>query len=118
MLAYCYAMGVYNPSDIEDSIQEDPSVSYLSARTFPDASVLRRFRREHRTLVREALVRVFERICVVTSMNLDPVQLDSQQWTEELTRADLPPGILVQFARLAEERILLALLWDGPAMRD
>jgi hypothetical protein len=118
VLTYCYSVGMYNPADIEDAIQEDPSVSYLAARTFPEAAVLRRFRREHRGMVREALVRVFERVCVVTTLGVDATRLESHQWTEELGRADLTPEVLVQFARIAEERILLALLWDGPAMRD
>ncbi len=118
LLTYCYSVGMYNPADIEDAIDEDPAISYLAARKFPTATVLRRFRREHRNLVRDSLVRVFERIWAVNQLGLNPSMLTSAEWPELLNRAGLDQTVLLDLNRLAEERILLALLWDGPAMRD
>ncbi|HAM70109.1 MAG TPA: hypothetical protein DCM86_00510 [Verrucomicrobiales bacterium] len=118
VLTYCYSLGLYNPEDIEDAIQEDPSVAYLSARTFPEAIELRRFRREHRGLVREALVRVLERVLVTAALGVDPTLIPPTEWAATLSRADLAPDTVIRLGRIAEERILLALLWDGPAMHD
>jgi transposase len=118
VLTYCYAVGLYNPEDIQDAIQEDQALAYLAARTYPEAVELRRFRREHRSTIREALIRVLERVWVTASLGVDPTGLEPHQWTEVLNRAELSPDMIVRLGRIAEERILLALLWDGPAMHD
>lgn len=118
LLTYCYGVGLYNPADIEDAIEDDQTVKYLAARSFPSSSELRRFRREHRAMIQRGLVRFFERLWVATYLGLDPNSMDPAEWENAIREADLPPSLLVQFGRLAEEHILLALLWDGPALRD
>lgn len=118
VLTYCYGVGIYNPSDIEKAIESDAAVSYLAARTYPSNAMLRHFRKEHRTALSESLVRFFERIWVAAELGVDPGQLGALGWTESMIRSEISAAILVEFGRLAEEHILLALLWDGPALRD
>lgn len=118
VLSHCYSVGLYNPADIETAIEEDPTVSYLAARRYPCNAVLRRFRRENRTLIRLALVETFKRVWAAASLGLNPAQMGPSEWESALDAAAFSPSLIVQFGRLADEHILLAQLWDGPALRD
>lgn len=118
ILTHCYGIGLYNPSDIETAIERDPVVSYLAARRYPTAAVLRRFRREHRALLQQALVNMFQRVWAAASLGFNPQAMGPAEWEAALEQAAMPPGLELQLSRLAVEHILLAQLWDGPALRD
>lgn len=118
VLSHCYAVGLYNPADIEAAIEDDPTVSYLATRRYPSIAELRRFRREHRTQIQLAMVETFKRIWTAASLGLNPAEMGPSEWELALEASALPPSLIVQFGRMAEEHILLAQLWDGPALRD
>ena len=118
VLAYCYAVEIYPPEDIEDAIDEHPAVSYLATRNALPATAIRRFRREHRALLARTLTSFFEGIWVVAESGVDPTQVNPAALGELKATANLSPAMRLQFARLAEEHIHLAILWDGPALRD
>lgn len=118
VLSHCYSVGLYNPIDIETAIDEDPAVGYLAARRYPSAAILRRFRREHRSVLRTALVETFKRVWASATLGLNPAQLGPSEWESALEACTFSPSMIVQFGRLADEHILLAQLWDGPALRD
>ena len=118
ILSHCYGVGLYNPADIEAAIESDPTVSYLAARRYPSATVLRRFRREHRMLIRLALVETFKRVWAAANLGLNPAQMGPSEWESALEAVAFPPSLILQFGRLADDHILLAQLWDGPALRD
>jgi hypothetical protein len=108
LLTYCYGVGIYNPADIERAIEHDPAGSYLAARTFPTGDALRQFRKDHRSLLSQSMVRFFEIVWL----------FGQHGSVVEGASHELPASLVVQMGRLAEEHILLALLWDGPAFRD
>ncbi len=118
VLTYCYGVGLYNPEDIEDAIEEHPAVSYIAARAAMPASAIRRFRREHRALISQTLARFFESIWTVSEVQVSPMSISSSDTLKIELDETASAGLRVECARLAEDHILLALLWDGPAMRD
>ncbi len=63
---YCYAHAIYGSEDMEDALRRDVAFRVLCRQEFPDAQVLRRFRRENR----ETLQRVLE--AVLRLMSADP----------------------------------------------
>lgn len=118
VLTYCYGVGLYNPEDIEDAIEEHPAISYIAARVAMPASAIRRFRREHRALISQTLARFFESIWTVSEVQVSPMSISISDTLKVELDETASAGLRVECARLAEDHILLALLWDGPAMRD
>jgi len=59
VLTYCYAIGVYASSEVEQTIQDDETVRYLCARVFPDSEDLRQFRRRNASLIKHGLIQLF-----------------------------------------------------------
>lgn len=118
VLTYCYGVGLYNPEDIEDAIEEHPAVSYLAARSSMPAAAIRRFRREHRALISQTLARFFESVWTVSEAKVSPMSISASHSLRVELDETASTGLRVECARLAEDHILLALLWDGPAMRD
>lgn len=118
VLTYCYGVGLYNPEDIEDAIEEHPAISYIAARSAMPASAIRRFRREHRALISQTLARFFESIWTVSELQASPMSISICESLRLELDETASAGLRVECARLAEDHILLALLWDGPAMRD
>ena len=55
LLSYCYARQIYGSAHIEDDMARDAKFRQLCHDEFPDAAVLRRFRRENREPVRLCL---------------------------------------------------------------
>ena len=60
LLTYSYARGLYESEDIEAQVHADTTLRYLAARTFPDGRTLRKFRRQHRDLIKQCLIAVMK----------------------------------------------------------
>ena len=61
LLTYCYATGVHGSADIELISTQDPMVRHLCADIYPEAQVLRQFRRRNREAIRTCLAEVLRR---------------------------------------------------------
>lgn len=55
LLTYCYARGVYGSTDIERLMRKDKLFRAVCREEFPDARMLRRFRRENRPALQDCL---------------------------------------------------------------
>ena len=55
MLGYCYAHGVYGSEHIEDSLRRDAAFRWICGNEFPDARLLRKFRRSNREALNQIL---------------------------------------------------------------
>ncbi len=55
LLSYAYARGIYGSEEIETRVRTDGDLRYLCAQEFPDAEVLRQFRRRERAQLSGAL---------------------------------------------------------------
>jgi transposase len=55
LLTYCYARGIYGSTDIERVMHKDKLFRALCREEFPDARMLRRFRRENRPALQSSL---------------------------------------------------------------
>jgi hypothetical protein len=58
LLTFCYASGVYASDDIEDHIYRDADFRRVCADEFPEADLLRRFRRLNREAIIHCLAHV------------------------------------------------------------
>lgn len=115
LLTQAYATGVYRSANIAALVRDDSALAYLNAGTFPDSTTLMRFRRENRTLVLNALVRLYSLAWAFRSgqtkldeIDWDTVSLLADEWTQE----DIAAG----FRATAEERILWAIREDSAAL--
>lgn len=61
-VAYCYAKGVYNSSDIEDRMLRDPQIRAATHDEIPDAQAIRRFRRTNREAIQQTLEKWYRRL--------------------------------------------------------
>ncbi|MBM3844909.1 MAG: hypothetical protein FJ405_01315 [Verrucomicrobia bacterium] len=107
LLTYCYGLGICNPADIERSLELDPVATYLSAGASPTMTFLSSVRREYRRVLRKSLVRFFENAWIHGGTT------QKGNWDHLMT-----PTLTLRFSQIADERITLATLWDGPVMRD
>jgi hypothetical protein len=103
-LTYAYGAGVLPSDEIELRIRTDPQLRYLSARTSPAAQELRKFRREHRVWVEQAVQRLIRRA-----------------WEAHTPETDVSgdfggPDLEAYFADAASERINRAVLLDSMAL--
>src|ERR1051325_3624009 len=55
LLTYCYAKEIYGSADIERVMQKDTLFRVVCGQEFPDARMLRRFRRENRAALQACL---------------------------------------------------------------
>jgi hypothetical protein len=67
LLVYCYAVGIHGSHEIENRLQHDATLRYLSIGRSPTADGLRRFRNKNRELIAGCLGRV---CCAVGRMHL------------------------------------------------
>ena len=56
LLTYCYAREIYGSEAVEDVMRRDLSFRQLCHNEFPDARLIRRFRRENREALRSCLI--------------------------------------------------------------
>lgn len=61
LLTYCYAVGQYGSVEIAAAISEQPALKYLCTTFRPTHNTLRRFRRNHREMLRQSLALVLYR---------------------------------------------------------
>lgn len=90
LLSYYYASDVFSSADIEDAMRRDGEFRRLCTGEFPDAQMLRRFRRQNREAVEHCL-------CVVLRQLAD-------QRGERLTEVEIIAD--------AHQRITTAILMD------
>lgn len=103
LLTYAYAAGTLPSEEIERATEKDSTFRYLCARTYPTESILRRFRRQNRILIRQCLAKVFEAACQ-QRFGKSPSAGLSQLWLPALLNLE------------AEKRILYAVQLDCMAM--
>lgn len=104
LLTYCYSVGHYDSRDVESAIRTDPTVRYICAGCRPDWQTLRRFRRNHRDILRDSLVHVMKQ---TWAFHFETGEADyvGYDWFEsELVR---------ELTEAAMARIDLAALMDG-----
>lgn len=104
LLTYCYSASLYGSRDIEWAIERDRTVRYICARVFPDWQSLRRFRRQHRELLRQCLVYVLKQ---TWALKFDEGEADyvGYEWFES--------ELIELVNRAAADRLDFAVLMDG-----
>jgi len=60
LLTYCYSVGMYDSRDIEWASRTDRTIRYICAGVRPEWRTLRRFRRNHRDIIRASLIHVMK----------------------------------------------------------
>jgi transposase len=96
VLAYCYTVQIYGSADVESLLRNDANLRSLCLDQFPDARMIRRFRRENRDSLQ---------VCLEAALRFVAEQKVAQ-------------GLLskVNDARIAEEarrRIIVAMFTDS-----
>ena len=100
LLSFCYSTGCYGSEDIEQAIRNDRSVRYICARTYPEAKVIRRFRRNYRGLLDQCLAYVLRRAAIHMSGGEDD---------------RLAPELDQQVISATREKVELAVILDRSA---
>ena len=101
LLSYCYARQIYGSAHIEDDMARDAKFRQLCHDEFPDAGVLRRFRRENREAVR---------LCLTEALGF----LAEQKVEEGLVTKVSP----VHCAEEATRRMTMAMFIDSMELDD
>jgi len=113
LLTYCYAIGLSDSQQIEESTGVEAVIRYLCAGDRPSAHLLIRFRRACRPLIEQALAQVLERAWDQRSRQLALLPEDRSSYLgPALGRVAGKPG-RPDFVRLAERRIEGAVLLDS-----
>ncbi|MCI0744644.1 MAG: transposase [Verrucomicrobia subdivision 3 bacterium] len=60
LMSFSYATGYYGSEDIERAFRFDRTVRYICARSFPEAVVIRKFRRQYRAALDQCLSYVLQ----------------------------------------------------------
>ncbi len=113
LLTCCYANGIFGSWQVVDFLEDHPALRQFCGYQEPEAQDLRRFRREHRSLLQAGLTRLLTRLqpspgCGLPGLLADPVgqqPLAATTWQAWL-------------AREAESRILCALQMDTIALDE
>lgn len=103
ILTYAYAVNLFASDDIERLIAVDPRLRYLTARTFPTAQQLRRFRRDRRVLLERSLGGLIHRAW-------------ESRFSKDLDRQAADADMDAQLTRAAQQRIDHAVLIDSMAL--
>jgi transposase len=104
LLTYSYSSSIYGSKDIEWAVENDRTVRYICARTRPDWQSLRRFRRQNRELLFQALLYVMKQTWALKFDNGDADYV-GYEWFEG--------DLLERLNQSATERLDVAALMDG-----
>jgi transposase len=116
LLTYCYAIGIHGSHEIELSISRDETVRYLCARANPNWNDLRRFRRENKAVIHQALTDVFVAVWEFKLWMSVSFHSTLEFSLQERHQQDI--RLRDQFSRLAEERIRTAVFLDSMMLDD
>jgi hypothetical protein len=103
LLSYCYAAGCYESRELELAVQNDPTMRYICAHSYPGWIEIRQFRRRHRPLVEQCLSRVLEKAWMVRTSQAE------EGWTGGNR---LGPELARKCAVAARDRIEVAIILD------
>jgi hypothetical protein len=113
---YCYAQGIYESNKVAEHAMSDPVLSDVFSPHGPNGLMIRRFRREHHSYIKECLLLIFDVAFQVrfgaSGSNETPVDYCVAQAIDTWFEPICGP----QPAKEAEERIDQAIFWDGMAM--
>jgi hypothetical protein len=81
LLVYCYVTGTFGSADIEELMRNDVTFRDLCHDELPTARVLRRFRRENRSAIRDC---IFTVLCRQSQRCSSPDDVGTSRWSEAL----------------------------------
>lgn len=117
VLSYSYACGYYSSGEIESAVRKDNGLAYLAAGAFPDWNVLRRFRRLHRSAVKDCLKRVFRLALDRRARSVDYGPETRFTHNHRLTiTTDF--DVDSYLSQIADQRIQLAIQEDSATLDD
>ena len=123
LLTYCYATGTLATEEIERKIENDATVRYLCARTYPDGATLRQFRRYHRERIKATLSQLLRRAWRHTHRKGEKEAsgspgADRCRWPAEFWPGSSRARTELDFDHEAERRIVEATQLDCMALDD
>jgi transposase len=95
LLTYCYALEIYGSGQVENLLSRDLNYRQLCQDQFPDARVIRRFRRENREAIR---------LCLTDTLRF---QVEQKLQDGFVTRVNV-----AQLADEAKRRLTMAMFID------
>ena len=95
MLTYCYARGIYGSGEVEDLMRRDVNFRELCHNEFPDARVIRRFRRHNRELLHSSVMLTLQLL-----------------YEQNMTQGAIARINDLQIAEEANRRITMAMFMD------
>jgi hypothetical protein len=81
LVVYCYVTGTFSSVDIEELMRNDATFRNLCRDELPSARVLRRFRRENRSAIRDGIFCV---LCRQSERFSRPEDVGTSRWSEAL----------------------------------
>ena len=96
LLSYCYALGIYGSGQVENLLSRDLNYRQLCQDQFPDAPVIRRFRRENREVIGR---------CLTAALRF---QVEQKMQDGFVTRVNV-----AQLADEANRRLVMAMFIDS-----
>ena len=83
LLSYCYARDIFASADVEDLLRRDAIFRQLCNNEFPDARLIRRFRRENREALQCCLAGVLRAIGVKSQQAAPGHEMNQKEDAEE-----------------------------------
>ena len=104
LLTWCYATGFYGSQDIVFATGHEGTIRYICSRMAPGWQLLRRFRREHRSLLAQTLAWVLKQAWAL-KLEDGETSFRSYEWFEN--------DLTAQIEREVRARLELAAIMDG-----
>ena len=96
LLSYCYALEIYGSAHVENLLLSDLNYRQLCQDKFPDAQVIRRFRRENREVIQ---------LCLTATLRFQVEQKLQEGFVTRVNAA--------QLADEAKRRLIMAMFIDS-----
>jgi len=86
LLSYCYARDIFGSADVEDVLRRDAHFRHLCNNEFPDARLLRRFRRDNREALHRCLTSALRALAAPPTESGHADEANDLEFAEEATR--------------------------------
>lgn len=86
MLTYCYSRGIYGSEEVEELMRRDVNFRALCQNEFPDARVIRRFRRHNREVLHSCVMLTLQLLCEQNVAQGTITRINDLQIAEEASR--------------------------------